>query len=140
MSYMSEKAPGQYPLTPAELETLNRQDQEKIDEANLRLDELAQSVGYARVTTFDELGLTPEQIESFGYKVHNDKRPSARYYMATRKDGVIAKVIVQARSDGCYFAEFFSPMSHGFNHDFSLSEMQGNMENHLKIGKDGNPI
>ncbi|HEY4503354.1 MAG TPA: hypothetical protein VJC14_02890 [Candidatus Paceibacterota bacterium] len=137
---MSEKAPGKYPLTPDELAILHKQDQAKIEEASKKLNELAQSMGYTPVSTFDDLGLTSEEIAQIHYRSLTERRPTARYYVADRKDGGKAKLVALPRTDGCYFASFFSPSGHGTNHDFSLWEMKGNMENYLNRGKDGNLI
>jgi hypothetical protein len=130
---MSEHAPGQYPLSKDELVVLNRQEEEKVEEAGKKLDELAQSMGYVSVSTFEELGLTQEQIGKFSYHSLKEKRPSIKYYIANRKDGEKVRVVALPRSDGCYFAEFFSTNSHGSNHDFSLSEMKGNLQLHLEL-------
>lgn len=130
---MSEKAPGQYPLTPDEKAILQRRDQEKIEEALRRLEELAPTMGYVSVPTFEELELTPEQTKQFHYRSLIEKLPSIKYYLANRKDGEKVKVVIRARTDGCYFAEFFSTNNHGSNHDFSLHEIKGNMQIHLEL-------
>ena len=130
---MSEKAPGQYPLSPAELEVIQRRDQTLLEEANQKLDELASSMGYIPVATFEELGLTDEQINGIHYKSLTERRPRIKYYIADRKDGGKVKVVALSRADGCYFAEFFSPGRQGGNHDFSLHEMQGNMKMRLDL-------
>ena len=113
------------------MDVLKARDQEKIEEAIRKLNEVAKASGYLPVATLEELSLTPEQMAQFEYNSLKEKTPNIRYYFANRKDGSTAKLVVMPRTDGDYFAEFFSPDHHGFNHDFSLGEMEGNMKIHL---------
>lgn len=140
---MSEQAPGQYPLSPSEKEILDAQDTAKIEEATKKLDELATTMGYVSVPTFEGLGLTPDRIKQFAYVQKNERSRYEKYYIVDRKDGNQAKIVAIPLVNGAYVAEFFSPVGfqgHGGNHDFSLSEMKGNMELHLNRSKDGNLI
>ena len=132
---MIEKIPDQNSLNTKKGETFDSVDLVKVREAGDKLDDLARSMGFVSIATIEDLNLTQEQIRQireFNYRSLLEREPYTKYFSMKREDGEEVKIIARPRADGCYYADFFSLGDHGSNHDFSLSEMKGNMKIHLE--------
>ncbi len=140
-------------FSPEQNQEINRKNEEQrlLGLENLR--NKAEELGYQEVSSFEELGLTPKELERAkdGYATKEfihlkkddeiERKKGGLFLKANRAGGTPVKVvaIVYGTDNGNNYniaADLFSPGFYegmGCNHDFNFGEMAANLKNALKL-------
>jgi len=103
------------------------------------IDEATSKYGYKSLENFEELELTPEEIEKILYTHPKRTKATLKFYINKRMDGEKVKVIAAPGGVGkTIAANIFSPAFYDgrvANHDYVKSEFENTIKNALELNK-----